>query len=183
MASTSGNWRSGPGRAPGSSRDGTACRRDCRGRPRRSPARHSRRRPEPASARVGVEMVGMDEIGVQPVVAGRDAVEQRMRAVSRESCSSRSAESSAPGRLGVISFTSPAIQPKPLVTVFSRPRSDISCMPTQMPRKGLASLDRRLVDRLPHAGDGARPAAAIGIGADAGQHDAVGARAPARHRR
>jgi hypothetical protein len=42
------------------------------------------------------------------------------------------------GSTGSISFTSPAIQPKPLVIVFSSPRSDMSCMPTQMPRNGLA---------------------------------------------
>ena len=42
-AATSGNSRSAPGRAPGSSPDGTACRRNCRARRSPSPARHSRR--------------------------------------------------------------------------------------------------------------------------------------------
>jgi hypothetical protein len=37
------------------------------------------------------EMVGMDEIGVQPILTGLDAVEQRMRLVQRAAYSSRSA--------------------------------------------------------------------------------------------
>ena len=57
----------------------------------------------------------------------------------------------------------------------SRPRSAISCMPTQMPRNGrpraiTASLQRRLRARA----RAASPRAAIGEGADARQHDAVG---------
>ncbi len=40
----------------------------------------------------------------------------------------------------------------------------------ERPRLG----DRRLLDRLDHAGHGVEAGAAIGIGADAGQHDAVG---------
>ena len=40
----------------------------------------------------------------------------------------------------------------------------------ERPRLG----DRHLLDRLPHAGDGMQARRAVGIGADAGQHDAVG---------
>ena len=40
------------------------------------------------------------------------------------------------GSSGVMRSTSPAIQPSPSVTSYSRPRSAISCMPTQMPKNG-----------------------------------------------
>ena len=39
---------------------------------------------------------------------------------------------------GAIFTTSPLIQPRPSVTSYSRPRSAINCMPTQMPKKGRA---------------------------------------------
>ena len=44
------------------------------------------------------------------------------------------------GSAGVILSTSPAIQPRPLVTSYSSPRSAMSCMPTQMPRNGRPRL-------------------------------------------
>ena len=78
------------------------------------------------------------------------------------------------GSAGAISFTSPAIQPKPRVTVFSSPRSDISCMPTQMPRNGRALAIATSSTASPMPGHRIEAGAAIGIGADAGQHDAVG---------
>ena len=40
------------------------------------------------------------------------------------------------GSSGVMRSTSPGIQPRPSTTSYSRPRSAISCMPTQMPRNG-----------------------------------------------
>ena len=40
------------------------------------------------------------------------------------------------GSDGAILSTSPRIQPSPSVTTYSRPRSAMSCMPTQMPRNG-----------------------------------------------
>ena len=40
------------------------------------------------------------------------------------------------GSFGSIAFTSPLIQPNPGVMRNSRPRSAISCAPTQMPRNG-----------------------------------------------
>ncbi len=49
-------------------------------------------------------------------------------------------------------------------------------MPTQMPKNGRALLAHRLRHRLDHAVERIEPAAAIGEGADAGQHDAVGAK-------
>jgi hypothetical protein len=76
---------------------------------------------------------------------------------------------------GVISTTSPGIQSKPLVTVFSNPREDISCMPTQMPKNGRAVVDDRLAfnaSTIPSIG--IEPGAAIGIGADTGKHHTVG---------
>ena len=52
----------------------------------------------------------------------------------------------------------------------------MSCKPTQMPRKGLPSPLHGLLQRLDHAGDVREPLLAIGKGADAGQHDALGRR-------
>ncbi len=51
-----------------------------------------------------------------------------------------------------------------------------------MPRKGLPALPHRLFERFDHAGNVDEPLAAIGEGADAGQHDALGLRAPPRAR-
>ena len=41
--------------------------------------------------------------------------------------------------------TSPAIQPRPGVTSYSRPRSAINCMPTQMPKNGRPLLAHALL--------------------------------------
>ena len=49
----------------------------------------------------------------------------------------------------------------------------ISCIPTQMPRNGRPCRDR-LIERLLHAGQRREAAPAIGEGADAGQHHAIG---------
>ena len=51
-----------------------------------------------------------------------------------------------------------------------------------MPRNGRPPSRTRLVERLDHAGDRVEPAPAIGKGADARQHDAVGARHRIRDR-
>ena len=53
-------------------------------------------------------------------------------------------------------------------------RSAMSCMPTQMPRNGPALAANRSVQRLDHAGQAVEARAAIGEGADARQHDALG---------
>ncbi len=45
-----------------------------------------------------------------------------------------------------------AIQPSPSVTSYSRPRSAMSCMPTQMPRNGRPLRAHAFVQRLDHAG-------------------------------
>ena len=50
------------------------------------------------------------------------------------------------GSFGAMAFTSPLIQPKPGVVRNSRPRSAISCAPTQMPRNGRC-LSRTVVSR------------------------------------
>jgi hypothetical protein len=47
-------------------------------------------------------------------------------------------------------------------------------MPTQMPRKGRCFWRTTSSRILDHAGHGIEPAPAIGEGADAGQHDAIG---------
>ena len=124
-----------------------------------------------------LEMIGMDEIGVQPFAAGRMPANSGCWRLSsivfQPICGIFSA-----GSAGVISLTSPAIQPKPLVTVFSRPRSDISCMPTQMPRNGRALAIATSSTASPMPATACEAGAAIGIGADAGQHDAVGGAHP-----
>ena len=79
------------------------------------------------------------------------------------------------GSDGAIRSTSPGIQPSPGITSYSRPRSAMSCMPTQIPRNGRARTAHAVVERLDHAADGVEPAPAIGEGADAGQHHAIGA--------
>jgi hypothetical protein len=75
---------------------------------------------------------------------------------------------------GLISTTSPGIQSKPSVTVFSNPRVDISCMPTQMPRNGLALSSTAWRNARVHSVDRIEPGAAIGVGADTGKHHTVG---------
>ena len=82
-----------------------------------------------------VEMVGMDEIRVQSVRSGRNAVEQRMRPLRIERVPAQCGIFRF-GSAGVMRSTSPGIQPSPGVTTYSRPRSAMSCMPTQMPRNG-----------------------------------------------
>ena len=54
-----------------------------------------------------------------------------------------------------------ATQPEPSVTVYSRPRSAMSCIPTQMPRKGRPGAVR-LIERLNHSWNGIKPAPAVG---------------------
>ena len=49
-------------------------------------------------------------------------------------------------------------------------------MPTQMPKNGRPRLRTLSFERIDHAGNGVEPAPAIGEGADARQHHAVGAR-------
>ena len=77
---------------------------------------------------------------------------------------------------GEIFSTSPSIQSKPSVVTCSLPRVAINCMPTQMPKNGRALLAHRFRHRFQHAIERIEPPAAIGEGADAGQHDAIGAK-------
>ncbi len=129
-----------------------------------------------SSSMGGPELIGMHEIGVQSVVADRNAVQQRMHARVAAACSSPYAGSSGSDRTGM-NRGRPRREssPSPSVTSHSRPRSAISCMPTQMPKNGLAALAHAVVQRIDHARHGIETAAAIGKGADARQHDAVGA--------
>ena len=78
------------------------------------------------------------------------------------------------GSSGVISFTSPAIQPKPrVIGLFQTAlRHKLHADADTQKRSRLA--DRDLVDRLDHAGDGIEARPAVGIGAHTWQHDAIG---------
>ena len=77
------------------------------------------------------------------------------------------------GSRGLIAATSPPIQFKPATTSCSRPRVASNCAPTQIPRNGRPTLQRRLLHRLDHAGDAVESAPAVGEGADPRQNDAV----------
>ena len=57
---------------------------------------------------------------------------------------------------------------------FSRPSVAISCMPTQMPRNGTPLPITRSSSTSTMPVTAIEPGAAIGEGADAGQHDAIG---------
>ena len=80
----------------------------------------------------------MDEIGVLVAAGDVEPVEQRVVPLPRQR---------VPADMGIFRLgsrgarrrTSPAIQSKPGVTSCSWPLLAISCMPTQMPRKGLPS--------------------------------------------
>ncbi len=72
--------------------------------------------------------------------------------------------------------TSPAIQPRPSVTSYSRPRSARSCMPTQMPKNGRPLRRTASSSASTMPATAVEPAPAIGKGADARQHHAIGAR-------
>ena len=90
------------------------------------------------SDRLAAQMIGMDKICVPTVWC-------RWESPSRIGWSCMTFSVFQPicgifsvGSDGVISTTSPLIQPRPLVTVFSRPRSAINWVPTQMPKNGRA---------------------------------------------
>ena len=79
-----------------------------------------------------------------------------MLALADAACSSPYAGSSARDRPARSASTSPAIQPRPGVVSYSRPRLAISCMPTQMPRNGRPLRRTASVKRLDHAGHARR---------------------------
>ena len=94
---TSGNWRSAPGRASGSFRvelraDDIVARDDRRHRAAVVGGR------DDVGGVGGVELKGVDEIGVQPVVAGRRCRRAAGAAAARRACSSPCAGSSARDR-------------------------------------------------------------------------------------
>ena len=78
------------------------------------------------------------------------------------------------GSAGSISLTSPAIQPKPARHGLFQPalghQLHADADAEERPRR----WRRPFLDRLDHARHGVEPGAAVGIGADARQHDAVG---------
>ena len=164
MAATAGNWRSAASPPPGFSPDGIACRPDCRGRSPRRARRRNRRSASRSAGVAGREMIAVDEIGVRRRRRSRRAPDARARGISsfQPICGILSA-----GSAGSIATTSPAIQPSPSTVSNSRPRSAISCMPTQMPRNGRPRADHRLAERRLEAGHRGEAAPAIGEGADA----------------
>ena len=101
----------------------------------------------------------------------------------RRACSSPCAGSSAPDRRARSPPRRRRSSRAPRVVTFSSPRSAMSWQPTQMPRNGFPRAITCLVQRLDHAGHGVEPAPAIGEGADARQHDPLGAWRRPRDRR
>ena len=78
----------------------------------------------------------MHEIAVQSLRPQRNAGEQRVRRRRVERVPAHVRESSATGRAARSCRPRRRIHPRPSVTSYSRPRSAINCMPTQMPRNG-----------------------------------------------
>ena len=74
--------------------------------------------------------------------------------------------------------TSPFIQPKPSVTSYSHPRSAMSCMPTQMPRKGRPRVRTQSSSASTIPSTAGQAAPAIRKGAPTRQHNAVGTSDP-----
>ena len=72
--------------------------------------------------------------------------------------------------------TSPAIQPRPFRHLVFAPALGQELHADANAEERPALAPHRFLERLDHAGDGIEPAPAIGKGADAGQHDAIGAR-------
>ena len=83
---------------------------------------------------------------------------------------------------GSMRTTSPWIQSSPEWMPYSTPRVAMSCMPTQMPRKGLPR-DHRALQGIDHARHAIEAGPAVGEGADARQYDAIGVGHFARARR
>ena len=121
----------------------------------RSP-RAARRNRSIATRSAGVgepQMVAVHKIGMR---ARRSSpTSNGCAAASFESRSSPYAGSLRSGSRGSIATTSPPIQPRPSIVSNSRPRSAISCMPTQMPRNGRPRTNHCLL-RAPLRGRGRR---------------------------
>ena len=80
------------------------------------------------------------------------------------------------GSAGAILSTSPAIQPRPFGDLVLEPALGHQLHADADAEERTAALAHAFVERLDHAVDGVETAPAIGKGADAGKHDAVGAR-------
>ena len=89
---------------------------------------------------------------VQSVGAQRYTGKERMVFQHIERVPARMRKSSNPEFDGTMRSTSPAIHPRPGVTLYSRPRSAINCIPTQMPKKSLPIFSHALLKRVDHAG-------------------------------
>ena len=81
--------------------------------------------------------------------AGGQSVEHRVGGARVELVPAhmRDLEAGLAESAGSMATTSPPIQPRPSTVSNSRPRSAISCMPTQMPRNGRAARHHRLDER------------------------------------
>ena len=177
-AATSGNWRSAQGRASGSSRDGTACRRRCRGRRWRYGAaivgRARRRRRDPRDAG---DRSARNRRAAHPARSGcRREADARLAtsSVFQPMCGIFSA-----GSAGSIGARRRAIQPRPWRRRRIRGRASPSAACRRRCR-GTAARCRAPPPPAPRPcrARASRPRAAIGEGADAGQDDALGRDAP-----
>ena len=120
-------------------------------------------------------MVRVHEICVQSVRSERDAIDHRV--IRRhERVPAHMRDSSDSGSDGAIRSTSPDIQPRPDVTRYSRPRSAINCMPTQIPKNGFPFLRTVCLKRIDHPGNFIESTPTICEGADARQDDPLGPR-------
>ena len=127
----------------------------------------------------GDEVVGVDEIGV---VAGGDAGEERVGGedLERVPAHVRDLERGVGGGEADDLAGDPA-EARGVAVLAADGRQHL--LADADAEEGRAAADRALLDRLEEAGDGEEAGAAVGEGADAGQHDAVGARGRRRGRR
>ena len=116
----------------------------------------------------------MDEISVQAVGTGRNVREQRMRPVGGKRVPAHVRDLEIAGGLDRSDIAAdPAEALRRLVfepTLRHQLHADANA------EEGAALLADPLFERVDHARQGFEPTAAIGEGADAGQHDAVGPR-------
>ena len=120
-----------------------------------------------------LEMVGVHEIGMQPVGARADPGKQRMVALELDRVPADLRDFQR--RIGRLDLLDVAGDPAEaarhgLFQPALRHQLHADADAEERPRPG----DGYLLDRLGHAGHGVEPGAAVGIGADARQHDAVG---------
>src|SRR4249920_1705249 len=119
---------------------------------------------------LGDEVIGMDEIGVQPAVAGRDAFEQSMLTphAQRVPAHMRDLEVWIGGRNGPDLALDPAEawrHPMLEAALGHELKADADA------EEGPAALLHGFLQRVDHAWDVLKASLAVGKGADAGEHD------------